>query len=123
MTNLSPDSLLRVRRLWGVGMFCTLFGASWAAETETTTPLVRPAVETEGYLYKGYPFVPVALHGLTLDWPLAQVLAAAVRLDASRANDYFTDTMRIVRAFPGWRCDADVNDDWYAKSFPSTTWE
>ncbi len=118
-TTINPSSASRprVRQVWGIGAFCALLGAALAADTGDTVPPVRPAVETEGYLYKGYPFVPVALHGLTLDWPLSRVLAAAVRLDASRTQDYFTDAMRIVRAFPGWRCDAGAQDQWRAATF------
>lgn len=79
-----------------------------AAQSQPTR--VRPPVEIEGYLHKGYPFIPVALHGLSLDWPIDLVLSAAVRADQDRARIYFNDAARIVGAFPDWRCTARDGD-------------
>ena len=96
-------------------VLCATLCASAVAATD---PLpIRPPVETEGYLDKSYPFIPVALHGLSLDWPLDRILGTAVRVNRARARDYFNDAARIVRAFPGWRCTAGGSDDEYRKAF------
>ncbi|MDH3639560.1 MAG: hypothetical protein OES09_14030, partial [Gammaproteobacteria bacterium] len=90
---------------------------SGPAEAEADPSPIRPPVETEGYLAKDYPFIPVALHGLSLDWPLDRILATAVRTNRHQSRDYFNDAARIVRAFRGWRCTAGGADDAYRKAF------